>query len=49
MSLGNGLMKLAEHAPWLMEKIQGVHWLNSLLNGVIIDGLVEKGVGVQSE
>ena len=45
MSLGNGLMKLAQHAPWLMEKVQGVHWLNSLLNGVIIDGLVEKGEG----
>jgi hypothetical protein len=22
----------AEHAPWLVQKIQGVHWLNSLLN-----------------
>jgi prostaglandin-endoperoxide synthase 2 len=45
MSLGSGLMKLAKHAPWLMEKVQGVHWLNSLLNTAIIDGLVTKGEG----
>jgi prostaglandin-endoperoxide synthase 2 len=45
MSIGNGLIKLAEHAPWLMKKIQGVHWLNSLLNATIIDDIVTKGVG----
>jgi prostaglandin-endoperoxide synthase 2 len=42
VSLGNGLVKLAEHAPWLIQKVQGVHWLNSLLNSVVIDSLVEK-------
>jgi prostaglandin-endoperoxide synthase 2 len=43
MSLTDGLMKLADHAPWLMEKIQGVHWLNSALNSTIIDAIVDKG------
>jgi len=45
MSLSNGLVKLAEHAPWLIKKVQDVHWLNSLLNGVVIDSLVTKGLG----
>jgi heme peroxidase len=43
MSLSDGLVKLADHAPWLMEKIQGIHWLNSLLNSTIIDSIVQKG------
>jgi prostaglandin-endoperoxide synthase 2 len=43
--LGNGLIKFAQHAPWLMEKIESIGWLNSLTNEVIINGLVEKGEG----
>jgi prostaglandin-endoperoxide synthase 2 len=45
MSVGDGLIKLAQHAPWLVQKIQSVPWLNSLLNGIIIDALVTKGAG----
>lgn len=44
MSLSNGLVKLAEHAPWLIKKVEDVHWLNSLLNDAVIDALVEKGL-----
>jgi prostaglandin-endoperoxide synthase 2 len=44
MSLSTGLVKLAEHAPWLVAKVQGIHWLNSLLNTVVIDSLVTRGL-----
>jgi prostaglandin-endoperoxide synthase 2 len=45
MSVVNGLIKLAQHAPWLVQKIQSVPWLNSHLNCVVINALVTKGVG----
>jgi prostaglandin-endoperoxide synthase 2 len=45
MSLGAGLATLAQHSPWLINKLQSVPWLNSLLNGIIINGLVTRGVG----
>ncbi len=44
MSLADSVVKLAEHAPWLVEKVQEVHWLNSVLNSKIINSIVDKGV-----
>jgi len=43
MNLGNGLIALGQRAPWLMKKVQSVPWLNSLLNGLIINAVVTKG------
>jgi len=43
--LGNGLIKLAQHAPSLIEKVQSIGWLNSLTNETIINSLIEKGEG----
>jgi prostaglandin-endoperoxide synthase 2 len=38
-----GLIEVARRAPWLVEKIQSVGWLNSLLNAALIDSLITKG------
>jgi prostaglandin-endoperoxide synthase 2 len=45
MNVGGGLIQLARRAPWLMKGVQSIPWLNSLLNGAIIDYLVTRGVG----
>jgi prostaglandin-endoperoxide synthase 2 len=45
MNLSNSLVKLAEHAPWLVKRIQSIHWLNSFLNAGVIHALVTKGAG----
>jgi prostaglandin-endoperoxide synthase 2 len=38
-----GLIEIARRAPWLVEKIQSIGWLNSLLNEALIDSLITKG------
>jgi prostaglandin-endoperoxide synthase 2 len=45
MSLGNALFTIAKRAPWLVEKIQSVPWLNSALNSIAIDHMVTRGAG----
>ncbi len=43
MGFSGGLIGLARRAPWLVEKIQSIGWLNSLLNEALIDSLIDKG------
>jgi prostaglandin-endoperoxide synthase 2 len=43
MGMSGGLIGLARRAPWLVEQIQRIGWLNSLLNEVLIDSLITKG------
>src|SRR4051794_14627614 len=45
MSVADDLIRFGRQAPWLMEKIQSVDWLDSLINRAIINGVVDKCQG----
>ncbi|HEY0435291.1 MAG TPA: hypothetical protein VGC92_01530, partial [Phenylobacterium sp.] len=45
MSVADDLIRFGRQAPWLMEKIESVPWLDSLINRAIINGVVEKCQG----
>jgi prostaglandin-endoperoxide synthase 2 len=44
MSPTDSLIQLANRVPWLIQKIQSIGWLNSYLNSLIINSVVDMGV-----